>query len=85
MTYYGLEPWGEERADYRAASIGLTVAQFNSIGAKTKQLKLEDFLLRFGKPKARRRPQMTGDQMAASFAKFAAAHNAFQAASGGKS
>jgi hypothetical protein len=43
--YCSLEPFGEERADLRAATICLAIAQVNGV----KNAKLSDFLLKFDK------------------------------------
>lgn len=43
MAFYSIEPFGEVRADMRAALIAHTVAA----GAGAKKIKLEDFMLKF--------------------------------------
>lgn len=58
-AYAALEPFGEERADLRAAMVAVTVA--NCMGRKKgqKAFKLTDFMLEFGqatKKKKRRMP-----------------------------
>lgn len=55
QEYAEAEPFGEWRADLRAAMIAATIA--NSMGrAKGKRaFKLEDFMLRFGTEEARKR------------------------------
>lgn len=45
-AYYNLEPWGEERADIRAAIVASTTANCFS----TKRHKLTDFLPKWEKP-----------------------------------
>ena len=42
--YYSLEPFGEQRADMRAALIAMTTAQVMG-GKKAQKLKLRDFML----------------------------------------
>ena len=46
QAYYELEPFGELRADYRSASICLTLANLKR-GKNQKPYKLEDFLFKF--------------------------------------
>ena len=49
MAYGELEPFGEERADYRTASIVQMLANINRDPKKHPDgFKIEDFLLRFG-------------------------------------
>ncbi len=48
FEYYKLEPWGEERADLRAAGVSATIANVNR-GKKGKTYQPSDFLLKFGK------------------------------------
>lgn len=53
MLYYEREPFGEERADTRAALISSTVANTaRNPKKKRKPFKIKDFLLEFGKRKA---------------------------------
>jgi len=54
MAFYSIEPFGEVRADRRAAMIACYVAA--SAGAK--DVKLEDFMLNFDPPK-----QMSADEI----------------------
>ena len=58
QRYYDVEPFGEERADLRAAIVARVIAQSN--GAR--QAKLDDFMPRF-EPRETR-PQTAADQMA---------------------
>jgi hypothetical protein len=52
QEYAKIEPFGEERADIRAAEICMVIANANR-GKDQKALSLNDFLLRFGdEPKA---------------------------------
>jgi len=59
--YYELEPFNEERADYRAASICATLANVNR-GKNQRPYKTEDFLLRFGDRGEEERPKQTRQQ-----------------------
>lgn len=45
---WGMDPWGEYRADLRNAMLCMMVASIFS--AKGKRPKLEDFMLRFDRP-----------------------------------
>lgn len=56
-AYFALEPFGEIRADYRAASICQMLANVNR-SEKTKPYKLEDFLLQF-EGDDKKKPQST--------------------------
>ena len=57
-AYAELEPFGEIRADYRAASIARTVAEVNRDPKKRSEpFEIEDFLLRFRDEAGRRREQ----------------------------
>lgn len=47
MAYYELEPWGEERADLRAAIVASTIA--NIFRGKRAAYKVEDFMPEFGR------------------------------------
>jgi len=69
VAYYGLEPFGEERGDARAAVTPLTIAQlFTKKGAR--QPKLADFMPQYGKKEVRRQ---SVDQMRQTLMAFAAA------------
>jgi len=46
MAYSQIEPWGEERADMRAALICKILADFNTPKGK-QPMKLSDFMLKF--------------------------------------
>lgn len=59
QAYYRLEPFGEERADIRAAMICKILADINTPKGKT-HAKLEDFMPRFGAPE----PQTPEDMLA---------------------
>lgn len=73
--YAQLEPFDEERADYRAASIVQTLANINR-PAKSKPYKLVDFLLQFeGSPK-REKPKQTWAEQEAIFKLLAAGFRA---------
>ncbi len=49
MASYELDPWGEHRADWRAAMVASTMANLWAGGSKS--YKLKDFLPRFEAPK----------------------------------
>lgn len=49
-AYYDLEPFGEERADYRAASIVATLVNLNRRKG-TSPRPVSEFVLQFGEPK----------------------------------
>jgi hypothetical protein len=49
-AYYDLEPFGEERADYRAASIVATLVNLNRRRG-TPPRPVTEFVLQFGEPK----------------------------------
>jgi len=69
VEFYGLEPWGEERADLRAGIIASTFANCHTRrGGKPYQPK--DFMPRYGPPE-----RMTDEEMASKFAAFAKSHN----------
>lgn len=50
-AYEALEPFGELRADYRAASIACVIANINR-AKNQKPFTLQDFLLKFGSEEA---------------------------------
>ena len=53
IAFASIEPIGEARADWRAAMIACTFANYfkASQGSKTTPCKLEDFLFKFDPPK----------------------------------
>ena len=53
IAYYGLEPWGEERADLRAGIVASTVANTNR-GGNNRAHKPSDFMPKF---------DLTGEQV----------------------
>lgn len=60
MAYSQIEPWGEERADLRAALICKVLADINTPAGK-QRAKLEDFMLKFDrKPAAQTTEEMIG-------------------------
>jgi len=61
--YARLEPFGEVRDDYRAASIAVMIANVNR-GPKQPSYKLEDFLLKFGDDVQQNRPQTWQEKLA---------------------
>lgn len=67
IAYSRVEPWGEERADYRAALICKTMADINTPKGK-QPMKLEDFLLKFD----RERPTQTTEEMIGTVAQITA-------------
>lgn len=70
QAYFGLDPFGEDRADLRAGIIAMTIA--NSQRAKgTRPFTAQEFMPTFG----RRRPreEQTPQQMLAVFRQIAAA------------
>jgi len=51
MAYYALDPFGEERADLRAAMIMSLIANVNRDAEKKREpYTAEDFMPRFGQP-----------------------------------
>jgi hypothetical protein len=69
--YYELEPFGEERADYRTASIVQMLYNVNR-SSKSKALELKDFLLSFGEQEPK--PKQTPEQQFAILKVLAAMH-----------
>lgn len=59
MRYWNVEPWGEERADMRAAIVACTVARSQGAKAKT-----EDFMPRYeaGERKAKLTPRQIAER-----------------------
>ena len=57
QEYYKVEPFGEKRADLRAALIACVIANANR-GKNSRVFKVEDFMLRFGPPKQQSVEQM---------------------------
>ncbi len=49
VAYYQIEPWGEERADWRSAMVAFTMASLWA--GKGRRPKFGDFLPTFHKPK----------------------------------
>lgn len=72
MLYFELEPFGEERADYRAAIIASTVANSQSV---KRRFTPKDFMPKWERRSASR-PQQTIDQQRAIFEMFVQAQNA---------
>jgi len=67
-----IDPFVEERADLRTAKLEATI--INALrGKKGRAITPKDCMPQFGKPSMK--PQKSGEQMAAIFASFAAAHN----------
>ena len=55
MSYYAMEPWGEERADLRAGIVASTVANVHR--GRAHAFRPADFMPRFGEPARRQSPQ----------------------------
>jgi hypothetical protein len=55
MTYYELEPFGEERADLRAGIIAATIANCLARRKGRPAFRVTDFMPRFGREKRRTR------------------------------
>jgi len=68
-----VDPWTQERADYRAAIIAWTLACINTPKGKPRPKVSQFMAVQANKP---RRQSVT--EQAAVFSQFAAAHNAFQ-------
>ena len=51
MAYYAIEPFGEQRDDYRAGLIAATVANCAGAGKKGKALQPTDFIPIYTQPK----------------------------------
>ena len=71
MAYSRVEPWGEERADLRAALICKVLADINTPKGKQGP-KLEDFMLKFDREK----PTQTTDEMIGAVAQITAIYGA---------
>lgn len=78
LAYYELDPWGDERADLRAAQIAAMVG--NASGNYRHAFKPADFMPDFDKPGANR---MTDDQMLNVMQGFIARQKAHRARRGG--
>jgi len=59
IAYAQVEPWGEQRADLRAALICKILADINTPKGKAAP-KLEDFMLKFERKEAQTTDQMIG-------------------------
>lgn len=65
QAYAVIEPFGEIRADYRAASISATIANVNRDAKKhARPFQISDFLLRFGTEMRGRQTQTWQQQKA---------------------
>ena len=71
MAYSQIEPWGEERADLRAALICKVLADINTPKGK-QRAKLEDFMLRFDREKS----TQTTEEMIGTVAQITAIYDA---------
>lgn len=77
MAYYAIEPFGEQREDYRAGLLAATVANCAGAGKKGKALQPTDFIPIYTQPKQVSfidRKQEQARQMAM-FKKLAEANN----------
>ncbi len=70
MAYASLEPFGEERADLRAALVAQITA--NALRSRKEPYKLNDFMLRFGEERPDEDPMQTADDLRARFRAAAA-------------
>jgi hypothetical protein len=50
IAYYNLEPWGEERADWRAGMVAATIANAHRDPKKHAPFRPADFMPRFQRP-----------------------------------
>ena len=75
IIYYGLEPWGEERADLRAGIISHVVANCNR-GKGTKSFKPSDFMPDFVGDSKKQTPDQMWSQAQAMSEAYAAATGA---------
>lgn len=76
MAYYGMFPWGEERADLRVAIQSSLIANVNR-GKNARAFSPEDFMPKFNQPSSEAgKPKHTVDELASKFALFATQHNA---------
>lgn len=56
MAYSDLEPWSEERADYRSASVVHAIVNMNRDTKKHPEpIELDKFLLKFGEQEPKRK------------------------------
>ncbi len=62
LAYAELEPFGELRADYRAASIAAMIANVNR-GEKQKPFTLEDVMVKFGEPAEEKKKELTSKEV----------------------
>jgi hypothetical protein len=51
VAFSSLEPWGEERADWRSAHTNALLSSL--LGSGKKQVKITDYLLKFEQPKSK--------------------------------
>ena len=73
-AFYQLEPFGEERADWRMAQLCCLVV--GALGGKASKISLSDFMWQDEPERAAAKPKKSSQEMAAIFASFAEAHNA---------
>jgi hypothetical protein len=59
MAFYNVDPWGEERADLRAALIACTIANVNR-GEGQEPFEIEQFLLNVGERALAREDEDSG-------------------------
>ena len=60
LDYWSIEPWGEDRADYRAGMIASTMA---NLWSKGRRFKPTDFMVHWDKPPGKQMDE--GDMKAA--------------------
>jgi hypothetical protein len=60
IAYSTLEPWGEDRADWRSAHTNALLSSL--LGSGKKQIKITDYLLKFEKPKAKTNTGLTTNE-----------------------
>ncbi len=76
MHYDAIDPFGEWRADYRAAEIVTMIANVNrDKKRRPTPFKTPDFLVRFGEPTKKDKPKQTWQDQLAIAKLFVAAHN----------
>ena len=64
-AYYQLDPWGEERADWRAGMIGSTIANYAPNRKRgSKVFKVGDFMTKFKRNKKQTQKQIQNRLMA---------------------
>lgn len=62
MAYFELEPFGEERADYRMATLAALTANIHRDPEKSDEFRVQDFMPRFDGSPAEEAPQIGKDE-----------------------